>query len=74
VLIDVTVICYDLISVCSVWAVDICTGNEKCGCEHNSIYSLFSIKIVLTDAGFTHLHEVCTLNNIQERVKKLVPL
>jgi hypothetical protein len=70
----VTVICYELASVCSVWAVDICTGNERCGCEHNSIYSLFSINIVLTDAGVTHLHEVCTIDNIEDSVKKLLHL
>jgi hypothetical protein len=67
-------VCYEIVSVCRVWAVDISTVNERCGFEHNSIYSLFSINIVLTDAGFTHLHEVCTLDSIQDSIKKLVHL
>jgi hypothetical protein len=66
--------CYELISVCSVWALDICTGNERCGCEDNSMYSLFSIRIVLTDDGFTHLHEVCTLDRILDSVRSFFPL
>lgn len=60
---------------CSVWALDIFSGAGSDGCEHNSMFTLFSITIVLTDVGLTHLHEVCILLSMcRSDGEKLAPL
>ncbi|KAL0273801.1 UNVERIFIED_CONTAM: hypothetical protein PYX00_006388 [Menopon gallinae] len=41
-----------------VWALECSAGNEETGFEHNSIYSLFSIALTLTEEGFRNLKEV----------------
>jgi len=66
-------ICYHACFFCSVWALNMFTSNGEGGCERNSMYTLFSITIVLTDVGFANLCEVCTLV-IKIGVKKLAPL
>jgi hypothetical protein len=48
-----------LLSIYSVWAVDIYASSGIYGCENNSMYTLFSITISLTSVGLVHLHEVC---------------
>ncbi|XP_021929041.1 nardilysin isoform X2 [Zootermopsis nevadensis] len=53
----------------NVWALDIFSGAGSDGCEHNSMFTLFSITIVLTDVGLTHLHEV--LNAVFGYIKML---
>lgn len=40
------------------WALAINTGNGETGIEHNSIYALFMITLVLTKEGLTHIYEV----------------
>ncbi|XP_044727404.1 nardilysin-like [Chrysoperla carnea] len=42
----------------NVWVLDISAGNEGSGSEYNSMYTLFSIDIVLSDEGFNHISEV----------------
>ncbi|KRT84343.1 Peptidase, partial [Oryctes borbonicus] len=67
-----------------VWALGIFSGNDESGSDHNSIYSLFTITIVLTKNGLKHLDEVIAavysylrlLNEMgpQERIFKEIQL
>lgn len=41
-----------------VWALGIFTGNGETGIEHNSMYSLFSISVILTGEGLLKMKEV----------------
>ncbi|XP_045474818.1 nardilysin-like [Harmonia axyridis] len=43
-----------------VWALAIYTGNGETGIEHNSMYSLFSISLVLTAEGLNNIADVIT--------------
>ncbi|XP_063283881.1 nardilysin [Pelobates fuscus] len=40
------------------WALALFGGNSETGFEQNSTYSVFSISITLTDAGYEHFYEV----------------
>ncbi|GJQ75861.1 hypothetical protein Trydic_g17927 [Trypoxylus dichotomus] len=67
-----------------VWALGIFSGNDESGSDHNSIYSLFTITIVLTKDGLKNLDEVIAavysylrlLNEMgpQERIFKEIQL
>ncbi|XP_046963766.1 nardilysin-like [Vanessa cardui] len=41
-----------------VWALGIYTGNSESGIDYTSMYSLFSIQVVLTKDGLEHVDEV----------------
>ncbi|KAK9890849.1 hypothetical protein WA026_012195 [Henosepilachna vigintioctopunctata] len=41
-----------------IWALAIYTGNGETGIEHNSMYSLFSISLILTAEGLAHMADV----------------
>lgn len=41
-----------------VWVLGIYTGNGESGCEHNSMFTLFTISLILTEEGMKHLTEV----------------
>lgn len=41
-----------------VWALDIYTGNDESGTEHNSMYSLFEVTLVLTEEGHQNFERV----------------
>lgn len=41
-----------------VWALAIYTGNGETGIEHNSMYSMFTISLVLTTEGLAHMDDV----------------
>lgn len=43
------------------WATDIYCGNDESGSAHNSMYSLFTISIILTAAGYKNVEEVLNL-------------
>ncbi|XP_015122355.1 nardilysin-like [Diachasma alloeum] len=40
------------------WCLDVFSGNGESGFEHSSMYALFSLSLVLTDEGHSHLKEV----------------
>lgn len=40
------------------WAVSTCTGSEETGFEHNSMYTLFTVEVSLTEEGYSHINEV----------------
>jgi nardilysin len=44
-----------------VWALTLAVGY---GDDENSLYTLFSVNIVLTEEGLNHLYEVCALSQI----------
>ncbi|KAK6618928.1 hypothetical protein RUM44_003309 [Polyplax serrata] len=44
-----------------VWALECEAGNDQSGFEHNSIYSIFSISLTLTEEGFESINEVIKL-------------
>jgi nardilysin len=44
-----------------VWALTLAVGYED---DENSLYTLFSVNIVLTEEGLNHLYEVCALSQI----------
>lgn len=41
-----------------VWVLGISTGNSESGSEHNSMFTLFTISLILTEDGMKHLTEV----------------
>ena len=41
-----------------VWALSLTAGNAGDGFEHNSTYSIFTVTVVLTKAGFENLDNV----------------
>ena len=41
-----------------VWALSLTAGNAGDGFEANSTYSIFTVTVVLTKAGFEHLDDV----------------
>ncbi|XP_071983674.1 nardilysin [Engystomops pustulosus] len=43
------------------WALALFGGNSETGFEQNTTYSVFSISITLTDAGYEHFYEVTHL-------------
>ncbi|KAG9483024.1 hypothetical protein GDO78_009125 [Eleutherodactylus coqui] len=43
------------------WALALFGGNSETGFEQNTTYSVFSISITLTDAGYEHFYEVSHL-------------
>ncbi|KAL3267871.1 hypothetical protein HHI36_007012 [Cryptolaemus montrouzieri] len=43
-----------------VWALATYTGNGETGIEHNTMYSLFSVSLVLTAEGLAHISDVIT--------------
>lgn len=49
---------YIVIIFCRLWATGVSAGNEEGGLEFNSLYSLFSVSIILTDSGLDHIEEV----------------
>lgn len=51
---------YFMLFIFRLWAVVVTAGNEEGGMEFNSIYSFFSLTIVLTDNGLNHIDEVCS--------------
>ncbi|XP_017752516.1 PREDICTED: nardilysin-like isoform X2 [Eufriesea mexicana] len=42
----------------NMWCLKIFSGNEESGFEHNSMYALFSLSLMLTEQGYNHLPEV----------------
>ncbi|XP_011306829.1 nardilysin [Fopius arisanus] len=40
------------------WCLDVFSGNGESGFEHSSMYALFSLSLVLTDEGHSHLKKV----------------
>ena len=42
----------------NVWALSLTAGNAGDGFEHNSTYSIFTLTVVLTKAGFENLEDV----------------
>lgn len=47
-----------LIRFLRVWVLGIYTGNGESGCEHNSMFTLFTMSLILTEEGMKHLTEV----------------
>lgn len=45
------------------WAVSIEAGNSEQDSEHNSLYCLFGINLVLTEEGMKNLEHVCNISN-----------
>lgn len=41
-----------------VWALDLASGNDESGSDHNSTYALFSINISLTERGMAEIEQV----------------
>lgn len=41
-----------------VWALDLASGNDESGFEHNSTYAAFNINISLTERGMAELEQV----------------
>ena len=40
------------------WALDLASGNDESGSDHNSTYALFSINISLTERGMAEIEHV----------------
>lgn len=40
------------------WALDLASGNDESGSDHNSTYALFSINITLTEKGMAEIDRV----------------
>lgn len=40
------------------WALAIYSGNDESGLEHNTMYAIFSVTLMLTPAGLEHISEV----------------
>lgn len=43
---------------CRVWVLSIYTGTDESGTEYNSMYTIFTVQMVLTQDGYKHLSEV----------------
>lgn len=50
-----------------VWALRCDAGNDGSSFEHNSIYSLFSVSLLLTDEGYQNINEVQTVFRLAQR-------
>lgn len=48
----------DVFCIFRVWALDLASGNDESGFEHNSTYALFSVNINLTEEGLQHIDGV----------------
>lgn len=42
------------------WAISIEAGNSEADSEHNTLYCLFGVTMVLTEDGMRNLEHVCT--------------
>ena len=57
-----------------VWALDLASGNDESGFEHNSTYALFSININLTEQGMKEIEQViCAVFQYIDMLKKHGP-
>ncbi|CAH0554760.1 unnamed protein product [Brassicogethes aeneus] len=58
-----------------VWVLGTSIGNGGSGIEHNSVYSLFTVSLVMTDEGLEHLNEVIeVVFSYINLLKKIGPL